>query len=573
MKAVFYGRKSNDDKGELGASIEQQKEWAATVPDVTIVKEFSDQSISGNDVTRPGLLAMIAFCEQQKKAGTPVEVIVCWKPNRFSRANMAKTLVFISRLQDAGVDLMLTSEGLIDFNDDSNLLVFAIQQQVQSHAYLKQCSTDTKRGKKKAAEKGQWNGGTPPFGYKLANKRLEIDPIAAESVRLIFELYRDGMGVKSIGNELLKRGIKSPKGGVWSIASLMVVLRNPVYLGKIVHHKKSEAKSIGSVRVKTEKRYIEHPRESWIVTENAHEPIVTPELFDAVQRRMKGNTKRTANLDTGFLLTGLLRCGNCGRTMSGRTFKNKKNARHYVCSGYTNLGRTLSGCANNAIPEQALFNAVLAKLNVEFDPAKLREHLASQIQPERTPDASARLPELDAKIAKATARLMTLDDAIFDEFSAMLVALKKEREELVKELAAKVPAVPAEEQIERCLKMASDFGRALKSGDSAVAKALLAQMIDRIELFFEPSVAGERRKTAFAKGWIYVTGLSTPTSVALEASDIGVSGKQAELKARRELVRKLRSEKRTVRSIAKELGLSLSAVKKDLRADASRLRA
>lgn len=564
MRVVTYYRKSSEDRKskeeKFGNSIEQQKEWALTVPDVTIVDEFFDQGISGTDTKRRKDFArMIAFCEEQFRLGTPIDAIVCWKANRFSRADSLETMAFLHRLRQAGTAIMVTSEKVIDLNNSQDRMIFGLVQEASDHAYSVNCSTDTKRGKKEAAKAGKYNC-RPPFGYKLdAMKKLEVVSEQAEVVRSIFELYLEGKGLRGVGIALAERGIKSPTGKQWTVPTIVSILKNHAYVGRVVHGKRSEAKSIGSVRVTT-KRYVHHPRSQWIVTNDAHEAIVTPEQFDRAAQRMAGNRRQTANKDTGFLLSGLLKCGQCGGTMCGRTFKNKRNPRYYVCSNYNANGRALSGCNSNGVPERSLFNAVVKKLEVEFDPDRLRASLVAESQPE-TP-VGPTLAELDAKIAKATERLMDLDDSIFEQFQAKLIALKAERAKLVEQVAT---VVPVDEQVERAMKLATDFGRALKLGNSAIAKALLVQMIDRIELFFEPqSAEGVRRKTRFVRGWIYVTGMSGQRALALQACDLEPSDKQQELKVRRETVSKLRAQGKTLQFIADALGVAIRTVGKDL---------
>lgn len=552
MRAVFYGRKSNDDRGQKGDSIEQQKQWSKTVKDVVIVREFSDQSLSGNDRNRPGLLAMLAFCEQQNKAGTPIEVIVCWKANRFSRMNMAKTMGFIDRFQEAGCNQMLTSEGLIDFNDDTDLAVFTLQQQFTSHAHVKNCSTDTKRGKVDAAKKGNWNGGKAPFGYKIAGgekaKKLEVVPEQAAIVRTIFELYLEGKGLRGLSLTLKQRGIKSPKGGaVWAIPTIDGILKNHAYLGQIVHHKRSEAKSIGSIRVATT-RYVHHARENWIVTNDAHPAIVTQEQFDRVQKRMKGNRKATSP-NKAYMLSGLLKCANCGGRMVGRAYQ---KARYYCCARNNSTG----GCSLNAIAEDALFDAVVKKLEVEFCPDRLRSELAAQIQPE--PVADNRLPELDARIARLVKRLGDFDDAVYEDMKAQIKELRDQRETVVREQALIVTTTSADELIEQRVKMGADFGRALKLGDSGIAKALLGEMISHIELWFDVGNHPTRRRTKFARGILYVPSLSGMRTVAIQACDV------EPIEQRREQVRQLRGEGWTLQEIADHLEVTIRTITKDL---------
>lgn len=91
-----------------------------------------------------------------------------------------------------------------------------------------------------------WNGARLPFGYKTAivdqrgariKKRLEVDLVEAEEVRLIFRLFLEGdngsgqMGIKTIVNRLNANGHRTRQGATWGIGPVHVMLSNPVYAG------------------------------------------------------------------------------------------------------------------------------------------------------------------------------------------------------------------------------------------------------------------------------------------------------------------------------------------------------
>ena len=134
-RAVAYYRKSNEDDG---GSVQQQREWAAAKcpPEgITVVREFVDQAVSGHDTDRRAdFHAMLKFCQDEKKKGRPIGVIVCWKANRFSRSDSNETGHFIWEFRQAGTGRMLTSQKWIDFARMEDRLVFNIEQDASSHA-------------------------------------------------------------------------------------------------------------------------------------------------------------------------------------------------------------------------------------------------------------------------------------------------------------------------------------------------------------------------------------------------------------------------------------------------------
>jgi len=100
------------------------------------------------------------------------------------------------------------------------------------------------RSMKENARQGFWNGSTTPFGYRTfeverrgarIKKRLEIDEVEAEQVRLIFKLLQGGhgpLGVKSIATWLNERGYRTRRGGLWGLGTVHKLVTNPVYGGR-----------------------------------------------------------------------------------------------------------------------------------------------------------------------------------------------------------------------------------------------------------------------------------------------------------------------------------------------------
>lgn len=218
IRAVAYYRKSNDDRGELGESIDQQREWAqekAKKLGLVIVREFADQSVSGLETAkRSGFLEMIEFCEQQENAGNPIEYVVCWHANRFSRANSLETSFYLHRLCKAGTTRMLTESKVIDFDNPEDRLLFGLEQEASSHRFSRDLSAATRRGKRAKAAKGKFiTGGRPPFGYTRVGEKLIPHEEHSAVVRWLFATYAaGGVSVRGLGDDLHRRGVKSPKG-------------------------------------------------------------------------------------------------------------------------------------------------------------------------------------------------------------------------------------------------------------------------------------------------------------------------------------------------------------------------
>ncbi|MCS7294347.1 MAG: recombinase family protein [Chloroflexota bacterium] len=189
--------------------------------------------------------------------------------------------------------------------------------------------------------------GRPPYGYRVGPRnRLELVPDEAVVVRYIFRLYlQEGMGIRRIAGQLNQEGIRTRKGGRWSMVTVRDILRNRVYLGTY---------SRFGVRVP-----------------GSHPALVSPEDFRRVQERMerRGSRPRTRSV-TPFLLSGLVHCARCGNRMIGVSRRQswttkdgeRRSAlyRYYQCESRTNQ----SACEYNTQRAPEL-------------EAKVRDHLAA----------------------------------------------------------------------------------------------------------------------------------------------------------------------------------------------------
>jgi site-specific DNA recombinase len=546
LSGSTYYRKSNDDKnGEIGESIAQQAAWAkdaAAREGIAVVADFKDQSISGLDTSRRcDFHKMLAFCEEQARLGSPIECILCWHANRFSRADSLETSAFLFKFREAGVTRMLTKAKWIDFNRSEDRMIFGLEQEANSHRYVKDLGEAVLRGRKALARKGLWCGGMPPFGYQVDGQKLVPHPVDAETVRWVFTAYatRD-VGLARLGQELADRGIKSPKGGPWSRATLSGILQNPTYLGEMVYNRRTESPFAGPVTAGTSRGKVrDNPPTDWVRVPHSHPPLVGPDMFDRVQARLTENrTRTTPQKDHPFLLVGLMRCGHCQAPMIGRTLQNGKRprsgvrttTRYYLCSRYNAYGRR-SGCQPNYVREAHLVAAVSKKLAAAyFNPATLaalRAEIRRQEQGGDSPHAErhleGRIADLDRKIKTGTERFLTAPTELVESCRVSLTGWQEERNKLAGELdALRAKAVAAEDldaRVERILTRAEQFETALRMADPSLARTALREMIDRIELWFDYAAKPKRVRSAFARGLIHVhpasqllTDLSTATT-------------------------------------------------------------
>jgi len=271
------------------------------------------------------------------------------------------------------------------------------------------------RALKENARQGFWNGSLPPIGYRVVaaeqrgakvKKKLEIDPLHADTVRLIYRLALEGdgtngsIGVKNITAYLNRHSIFTRDGGRWGIGQVHRILTRPTYVGRHEFNKRAKNKMLKPV--------------GEIVTV-AVPPLIDQATFDAVQAHLRArNPKVTpARVVSGpTLLTGICFCADCGGAMTLRTGKGGRY-RYYTCSIKARQGE--AGCKGRSIPMGKLDTLVAEHIADRLlQPERLEEILASVLdrRQERAERRREHIAELNKRATETDLRLKRLYDAI-----------------------------------------------------------------------------------------------------------------------------------------------------------------
>jgi len=171
----------------------------------------------------------------------------------------------------------------------------------------------TRLGKVLRVRSGSWHGGPAPFGYKLVNKRLVIEPEEAKWVRKIFKQAFAGATSPQIKKMLDSHGVGARRGGLWTLGSVQSMLKNPHYAGQYTY---TDSKSKEVIAVPCPQ----------IVDELTWKAVrLERSKLDATRQAQKNRT--VANF---YLLRDFMFCAHCGRPISGR-IKASKNEAMYYC--------------------------------------------------------------------------------------------------------------------------------------------------------------------------------------------------------------------------------------------------
>lgn len=290
---VFYGRVSTEHEAQLEAfknqlqwyedQLKMHPNWKLVEP----IETYLDKGITGTQAKkRPGFLHMINDAKSGKFA-----MVVTRDVCRFAR-NTVDTLAYARQLKEIGIQIYFVFDNIKTIQDNDGeyrLTIMANNAQEES----RRISERAKAGQYISRANGVLYGTGNILGYNRIRRKsdpdkknaigdksvptFEVVPEQAETVRLIFEMYAEGYGLKRIKNYLEQNGYKTATGKTkWFESSLSRILGNPMYIGK-QYQCQTEVLDFLSHRVK------KNSKEDYVLIEGDFEPIISEELFQKVQ--------------------------------------------------------------------------------------------------------------------------------------------------------------------------------------------------------------------------------------------------------------------------------------------------
>ena len=496
LRAALYMRVSTGRQADHDLSIPDQRSqlklWCrANGHDV--VAEFVEAGASAGDDRRPGFQQMI---ERACDGEHAFDLIVVHSYSRFFREAFEQEF-YLRKLGKHGVRVVSITQPVGDETEPVHAMmrkVIALFDEYQS----KENAKHVIRSMKENARQGFWNGATPPLGYKLIEvekrgtkikKKLDIDPVEAETVRLIFKLYLCGdgcsgaLGVKEIVKWLNARGYRTRRSKSFGVGQVHKLLTNSIYIGR---WKFNQASS------KTRKRKAEDE-----IVEIPVPHIIETDTFEQVRRQLHARSpkRRPPRVTTGpILLTGLAVCATCrgGMMLRTGTSKGGRVYRYYTCSNCATKGKT--ACKGRSIPMQKLDTLVTEHLLERlFRPERVAAILASlsSARVEKEAALNGRLIALQRQVIDADDKLKRLyrlvEDGLTDLDEVLkdrLNTLKADRDRAKAALERAKGHSASQIQIDPAL--IERFGRSMRenfsTGSVPFRKAYLQSLIDVIEV-------------------------------------------------------------------------------------------
>ncbi len=392
------------------------------------------------------------------------DVLLVLTTSRFAR-NRAEAVRVKALFRKAGIPIYFVSERIVSGSRASNLLE-GVREVMDEE------ENDTRRhwiagGQRERMLSGRWLGQIPvgyrrvvvdfPDGTRRWDGGLEPDPERAPVVRRIFAAFESGTSPLDIAYALNAEGVRGPQGP-WTRATLVKILRNPVYRGDLVRYRHTRP---------TLHYYPEDDANDGRRTIGGVFEAIIPEAeWDQVQTLMDGRvvSGSVQRRRKRYPLSGLLRCGDCGRKLSGVS---NGFSRYYRC-------RTRAAdrsCAAPFVRADGAEGAFVDWIGSLTLPPDWRDAIAETRQP--AAEADTKRERLDERLARLR-NLYTWGEMHEDEYRAEAARVHSELAEIAE------PSPSSMEEVAGALTdLARTWENASPDRQAAVARLMLKEIVTR----------------------------------------------------------------------------------------------
>lgn len=506
-----------------GYSLDAQKarmKAFADYNDYEIVGEYEDAGKSGKSIE--GRFEFNRMMEDIKSGKDGVAFVLVFKLSRFGR-NAADVLSTLQIMQDFGVNLICVEDG-IDSSKDAGKLMISVLSAV-AEIERENIRVQTMEGRIQKAREGKWNGGFAPYGYQLVDGKLEINEEEAPAIRTIFDQYvHTDIGSNGIAKYLENHGIhkiqrQNGKNPLFDSHLIRLILKNPVYCGKIAYGRRKTEKVHG-----TRNDYHLVEQDNYILVDGLHEPIVTEEVWQEAQVKLLAQAKKYEHVNRGkdertHLLSGIVKCPICGAGMYGnKSIKHKKDGTkykdfyYYGCK-HRSMTRGHKCDYKKQIREELMDDAVAEiivklvsnpkfadmmqqKINMKVDTSAIEQEIANyEKQLRQSYSVKSKIMEeidsLDPDDRHYIRRKADLDDRLYRMYDKI-----EETESRLIEARAKKTAIEAEKITgDNIYKVLIYFDKLYKVMNDVEKRQLMESLISEIQIFEDRQPNGQWLKS------------------------------------------------------------------------------
>ncbi len=509
VHVALYIRLSVEDNKKRGCSVENQKlvlnDFLADKPDFVVYDTYIDNGATGTNFHRPGFQQMLSDIE----AGY-IDCVIVKDLSRLGR-NSIDTGYYIEQYFHAHNVRFIAVTDQFDTADAGSLhggIMLPLKNMI-NEAYALDIGRKIKAQARQAMKDGDYIGARTPYGYRKDPDnchRLLIDENTAPMVRQIFEWAYEHVALNRIVRNLNEMEITAPShykkstgeitspgligSGKWQTRTVMKILESEVYTGDLVQGK---TKIVDHQQVKA-------GEDNLIIAKHTHEPIISYELFTAVQEYRKQICEESRAVPkrpyTPNIFKGKVFCADCGRSLHRQRAERKKGPDVYWFHCLTNSRVAKDSCKGVMMQETELIATVTAILEKELAVALGMSLPLFQLEAKQKQDKdrlktrmSVRRQEIEKK--------RRLIHGLYENFVQGILTneeyfeLKADYEESINTLSGEIEALEKDmdaldSRLVRYRAMEKD-AKSLTQ-DHALTAELIDRLIERIEIDHERNI-------------------------------------------------------------------------------------
>lgn len=503
-RAACYCRLSDDDANDgTSVSIETQitihKQYCQQ-NHIQIVDFYCDDGYTGTNFERPEFKRMMNDVKSHR-----VNAVIVKDLSRFGRESIYVNYYTQMYFPENDIAFIIIADNTIVTSNSRYDIMLALKSTI-NEIYPAEVSEKVRQAFSAKAQNGEFLHPNIPYGYVKSTterNKLVVDEEYAPVIRQLFEMVAyKGLGAVEICKYLYENRIPNPtamrerKKGIfshpnpynWNKSTINNLLHNEVYTGKIILGKTRK------VNFKSQK-IIEVDRSDWIVCEEAHEAIVSQELFDDVQSKLAVRRRDRKPQYVENIFKSVIKCADCGSPMYIISPKSGNRSTYFVCGRSQNRKGDPERCTTHNIKYDDLCSAVLFDVNsiivnCQADSARFSDTVMDIIKANQPEIASVKtqMANLKSKIGDEKAKFKRL----YDDYCKGIIKNAELFEEMTEECNDCIEAYSAKlEKLQRDVESSEshicDAGKFIElvkkfTKVETLSQELLNTLVDRIEI-------------------------------------------------------------------------------------------
>ena len=509
IRVALYIRLSVEDNKKRGCSIENQKlvlnDFLADKPEFVVYDTYIDNGATGTNFHRVGFQQMLSDIE----AGH-INCVIVKDLSRLGR-NSIDTGYYIEQYFYSHNVRFIAVTDQFDTADSGNLhggIMLPLKNMI-NEAYALDIGRKIKAQARQAMKDGDYIGARAPYGYRKDPEnchKLLVDEATAPVVKQIFEWASDHVGLNRIARNLNELGIPAPShykqatgeitspgligNGKWQTRTVMKILESEVYTGDLVQGK---TKIVDHQQVRADK-------DNLIIAKGTHEPIISHELFEAVQEYRKEvwteSKSKPKNPYTPNIFKGKVFCADCGRSLHRQRAVRKKGPDIYWFHCLTNSRIAKDTCKGVMIQETELISTVTAILEKELSVALGMSLPLFQLEAKQKQGKDTLRAKMSVK-RQEIEKKQRLIRGLYENFVQGILTseeyfdMKADYEALISELSGEIEQLEIgmetlDDQLAKYKEMEQDAKTLAQ--DHALTSELIGRLIERIEIDHERNI-------------------------------------------------------------------------------------